>query len=380
YVSSTVTTGAYNNITGIWTVGNLANGASATLTVTATVNAGGVYANRAAITGNETDPDPTNNESTVTPVPGTIQANLGVVKSVNIAAPIIGTNVVFTIAVNNAGPNHATNVKVTDLLSAGYTYVSSTVTTGTYDPISGTWTIGNFANSATATMTITAKVNASGPYSNTASIAGAEMDPVPGNNTSTIATVPNAAMVDLSIVKTADLKTTSIGEEFDYTLTVKNIGANLATAVMASDVLPAGLTYVSSTTTYGVAAFNTTNRTVTWNIGDLAVNATITLTIKVKSQTAGLFVNTATVTSKEEDVNLANNTSTISKEIFGLRMPNVITPDGDGLNDALKIPGLKAYPENTLAVYNRWGNEVWHSNGAYQENWTGEGLNEGTYY
>ena len=46
----------------------------------------------------------------------------------------------------------------------------------------------------------------------------------------------------------------------------------------------------------------------------------------------------------------------------------------------LKFPGIKAYPENSLSVFNRWGNEVWHSNGVYQENWSGEGLNEGTYY
>ncbi|RYD92390.1 MAG: DUF11 domain-containing protein, partial [Sphingobacteriales bacterium] len=248
YVSSTVTTGVYNNATGIWAVGNLANGASATLTVTATVNASGVYTNKAAITGSETDPDPSNNESIVTPTPGTIQANLGVVKSVNIAVPIIGSNVVFTIAVNNAGPNNATNVKVTDVLTAGYTYVSSTVTTGTFDSASGTWTIGNMSNGANATMTITAKVNAVGPYSNTATIAGSEADPEPGNNSSTITTVPNAAMVDLSINKSTDIKPISIGEEFDYLLTVKNIGANLATGTIASDVLPEGLTYVSSQT------------------------------------------------------------------------------------------------------------------------------------
>lgn len=380
YISSTVSTGAYNNATGIWNVGNLAHGASATLTVTARVNATGAYANRAVITGNESDPDPSNNESTVTPTPGTIQANLGVVKSVNIAAPLIGSNVVFTIAVNNAGPNNATNVKVTDLLTEGYTYLSSTVTTGTFDGPSGTWTIGNMANGANATMTMTARVNAGGPYSNTATIAGAEADPVPGNNSSTVTTVPNAAMVDLSIVKSTDIKPISIGEEFDYLLTVQNIGANLSTGAVAGDILPDGLTYVSSQTGYGTTSYNATNRTVTWTIGELAANATVTMTIKVKTDLAGLYPNTATVKSSEQDVNPVNNTSTIIKEIFGLRMPNVITPDGDGLNDALKIPGLKAYPENSMAVFNRWGNEVWRSAGAYQDNWTGEGLNEGTYY
>lgn len=380
YVSSTATAGIFDNVTGIWTIGNLANGANATLTITATVKTSGIYANTATITGNETDSDLTNNSSTSTPIPGTIQANLGVLKTVNNASPIIGNNVLFTITANNAGPNNATNVKITDVLPIGYTYISSTVTTGTFDNLSGTWTIGNFANGASASMTITAKVNATGPYTNTAVIAGAELDPVPANNTSAVTPTPNAAMVDLSIVKSTVVTATSIGEEFDYLLEVKNIGANLATEIVATDVLPAGLTYVSASTNYGTANYNFSTKTISWNIGNLAVGASITLTIKVKTDVEGVVINTATVGSKEQDVNLVNNTSTVSKEIFGLLMPNVITPDGDGKNDVLKFPGIKAYPENTLLIFNRWGNEVWHSNGAYQENWSGEGLNEGTYY
>ncbi|MCX2576147.1 T9SS type B sorting domain-containing protein [Pedobacter sandarakinus] len=380
YVSGTATAGAYNSLTGVWTVGNLANGVSETLSITAIVNASGSYANTATVSGSETDPDPSNNTSTVTPVPGVLQANLGVIKTASTLTPTIGNNVVFTIAANNAGPNNATNVKITDLLQTGYTYVSSTVSTGIYDPVSGVWTIGTFANGSTATMTITAKVNATGPYSNTAVIAGAELDPVPGNNSSTITLNPNAAMVDLSIVKSVSAAIASIGEEFDYTIEVRNTSANLATGVVVADILPAGLSFVSSSTNYGTASYNSSTRDLNWTLGNLSAGASVTLTFKVKTDNEGVVINTATVTSKEQDVNLANNTSSVSKEIFGLRMPNVITPDGDGKNDALKILGLMAYPENSLSVFNRWGNEVFRSNGPYQENWSGEGLNEGTYY
>ncbi|RYF46892.1 MAG: gliding motility-associated C-terminal domain-containing protein, partial [Cytophagaceae bacterium] len=71
----------------------------------------------------------------------------------------------------------------------------------------------------------------------------------------------------------------------------------------------------------------------------------------------------------------------VSSEVMDFRIPNVITPNGDGKNDSFKIIGLSAYPESTLMIYNRWGNEVWHSTGiSYRDQWTGEGLNEGTYY
>lgn len=62
-----------------------------------------------------------------------------------------------------------------------------------------------------------------------------------------------------------------------------------------------------------------------------------------------------------------------------IKIPNLFTPNGDGINDAFEIIGLNQYQSNELQIINRWGNEVFHSKG-YQNNWTGEGLNEGTYY
>ncbi|UUC43865.1 DUF7507 domain-containing protein [Flavobacterium cerinum] len=67
YVSSTTTAGTFNHVAGLWTIGNLTNGQSQTLTVTVTVNATGIYTNNAIVSGNENDPNPTNNTATSTP-------------------------------------------------------------------------------------------------------------------------------------------------------------------------------------------------------------------------------------------------------------------------------------------------------------------------
>jgi len=53
----------------IWNVGNLASGATETLTVIATVNGSGTYTNTATISGTQTDPESGNNSSTCTPEP-----------------------------------------------------------------------------------------------------------------------------------------------------------------------------------------------------------------------------------------------------------------------------------------------------------------------
>ena len=81
----------------------------------------------------------------------------------------------------------------------------------------------------------------------------------------------------------------------------------------------------------------------------------------------------------EPDLVLSNNSSTAIKTAVKIDFPNVITPNGDGKNDTFKIPGIELYAENTLSIFNRWGNEVYFKTN-YNNDWSGEGLNEGTYF
>ncbi len=69
-------------------------------------------------------------------------------------------------------------------------------------------------------------------------------------------------------------------------------------------------------------------------------------------------------------------------------IPNAITPNGDGLNDAFVIDELllnpQDYPDARLIVFNRWG-DVLLTSQPYTNNWKGtnnqgEDLPEGTYY
>lgn len=380
YVSSTVTTGTYVPATGIWTIGALANAATAKLTVNARINVSGDYKNIASISGGEQDSDLINNTDEVVLIPDALQANLAIVKAVDNASPIKGNNVVFTIDVQNNGPDNATNVVVNDLLPSGYTYVSHVTALGTYSSSTGIWSLGALNNTQTAKLTITATVNASGAYNNTASVVATEADPVMANNSSTVLVNPDAPLVNLSIVKTAPTTLgVAIGDEFEYSIEVKNIGVQLATGIIAIDDLPTYLSFVSATTGYGTVS--TTGKKVTWNIGNLSVGATITLTLRVRAELPGFSSNTATVTSTQPDSDMSNNTSTAIKEILDLTFPNVITPNGDGKNETFKVLGLAAYSQSNMFIYNRWNSEVWRSSGrSYENDWSGDQLSEGTYF
>ncbi|MEZ4979302.1 MAG: Ig-like domain-containing protein [Chitinophagales bacterium] len=67
-------------------------------------------------------------------------------------------------------------------------------------------------------------------------------------------------------------------------------------------------------------------------------------------------------------------------------IPEGFTPNGDGLNDAFIIPNLQVvYPGASLKIFNRWGDEVYNSRGAYLSDWKGDNFNgnqlpDGTYF
>lgn len=59
-----------------------------------------------------------------------------------------------------------------------------------------------------------------------------------------------------------------------------------------------------------------------------------------------------------------------------IRIPQFISPNGDGMNDTWIIDGLNLYPNNNVSVFNRWGSLVFQAE-RYQNNWDGENLSDG---
>lgn len=79
-----------------------------------------------------------------------------------------------------------------------------------------------------------------------------------------------------------------------------------------------------------------------------------------------------------------NDSTSLAEHDCELVIPNVITPNHDGINDYFEIPNLSYYPDNELFILNRWGREIRHYN-SYQGEWdgrdqSGKPVADGTYY
>ncbi|MGQ0828125.1 MAG: choice-of-anchor L domain-containing protein [Bacteroidota bacterium] len=60
-------------------------------------------------------------------------------------------------------------------------------------------------------------------------------------------------------------------------------------------------------------------------------------------------------------------------------IPNVISPDGNMINDKFIVHGSEGDAYSELQIFNRWGNKLYETIG-YQNDWDGEKYSDGTYY
>lgn len=64
------------------------------------------------------------------------------------------------------------------------------------------------------------------------------------------------------------------------------------------------------------------------------------------------------------------DTITVQEVSCELIIPNIYTPNGDGVNDNFVIVGIEFYPDNQLLIFNRWGKEILQFT-SYKNEWDG---------
>ena len=152
-------------------------------------------------------------------------------------------------------------------------------------------------------VTIAGTPTTAGAIQNTASVEADQVDPDDSDNFAFVTTDVRRRH-DLTVTKTDDVDPVAVGADVTYTVTVRNVGAEPATGVVATDTLPAGMSFVSGP---GCTAVG---QTVTCAIGTLAPGAQATVAIVARADTPLLKTNTVVVTANEADDFPSDNTAT----------------------------------------------------------------------
>lgn len=314
-------------------IASLAPGATATFAVTVQVapgTANGTISNTANATSTTPDPNGNNNSSTaMTTV--SASADLSVAKTAP-AAAVAGSNVTYTITLQNLGPSDAASVTLTDVLPAGTAFVSESQTSGpTFTCTTGatvTCSIATFAAGASATFNVTVTFSGSltngTTVTNTANVSSTTPDSNPNNNTSSAATLVSAN-ADLSVTKSGPASTPS-NTNVTYTVIAANAGPSNAANVTLTETVPAGMTFVSANQTTGPAFSCSGTGPIACTIASFAsgASATFQFTFNVPLSTApGTSTsNTVTIGSTTPDSTPGNNTASVTTTV-GVSIPTL---------------------------------------------------------
>jgi uncharacterized repeat protein (TIGR01451 family) len=291
------------------TTATLVSGTSVVYQLTVAVGAAYIaptLVNTAAITAlSAADPNLANNTATDTDTVTPLAFDLSITKTDSADPVAPGDSFTYTITVTNAGPDDATGVVVTDPVpseltvtavassGSGACIAASNLVTCSIDPLAVgvAWTI---------TVLVDVPLDATpGTVTNTATVAAAG-DTDPSNDsaseTTTIGAVVGSA--DLFVTKTINDPSPHEGDTVAYTVTVTNNGPDDATGVQLTDLLPAGLTFVSDSPTQGTYH----PASGLWDVGALAVGETAVLQIRasVNSGTAGTTITNGASVSGED--------------------------------------------------------------------------------
>jgi uncharacterized repeat protein (TIGR01451 family) len=138
--------------------------------------------------------------------------------------------------------------------------------------------------------------------------------------------IPLVADADLGIEMTDTPDPVEAGEELTYTLLVTNYGPQDATGVTVWNTLPEEVTFISATDGCSVDA-----GVVTCNLGNLAMDDLVEITIVVIPDVEGLITNVAVVSGNDMDPNPNNNTdaeeTTVTSAPADLGISITDTPD-----------------------------------------------------
>ena len=280
-----------------WTIPTLNGGANTNLSFQATVDggtAGSTITNNAVLTSlDQTEDNAANNTGSANIDP--VAFDVSVVKSVSASNPEEGSEVTYTISVENTSGSAGTGIVITDIVPTGVTYVPGSINappgivTDENNPSTTglTWSIASLGAGVDVDLTFRAVVGAGtagSTITNTASRTASDQVDSNGSNDSSSADI-NPVGIDLEITKVVSESNPEEGETITYTVTVTNLTTQDATNVTVQDVIPAGITYVPSSVTGPGASYDGVTTTLSWNVGTVSQGSPVVMTYQVTVDT-----------------------------------------------------------------------------------------------
>jgi uncharacterized repeat protein (TIGR01451 family) len=272
-------------------LGSLASGATANVTINVTPTVAGVITNVVSVGADETDPVTSNDAFTETTTVLPLGPALTINKLANPASGTVvepGDAITYTVVVANIGDAAAANTVITDPVPlANVNVVTASLSNGGSvsftDPLVANVGSLNASNSVTLTVVVTVGNVATG--TNIVNTGGSAADSVPlvtslpvthvVSNTTTIAPI-------FSIVKSASPaagSTVTNGDRITYRLVVVNSGG-LATNVVITDTIPVSTSYVLGSATTNLGGVSGNAARVVWNVPFFPAGFTLTGTFQ----------------------------------------------------------------------------------------------------
>lgn len=194
----------------------------------------------------------------------------------------------WTISLTNHGPHTDNNCYVNGIKLEDI--VGFTPSKGTFDAATGIWKVGKLAKNEVVTLKVKTKTTSLGAVTLTVNAVNSTEDTNISNNVATktiyIQELPK-------VVPTKDVNVTNpnYGDKVKYTIVVSNVG-KITADVTLTDTLDKGLIFTGASGNY---EYDSTTRTVTWNIDGLAVGQNLTFYVYATVDAYGVLNNTVTV-------------------------------------------------------------------------------------
>lgn len=283
FTNAETSQGDYSVWTGLWELGELASGESASLDLKLFVlNVSGEVSLFAQVqTANEEDVDSTpNNNLTQTPMEddeaivtitrlggdgggnnGDEKVDIELDMTTNHTEINVGSQFTYILSATNKGAVNATGVKVDFSLPPQVAYVGSSNGETTYDATTGEWNIGNIPSNATRSILIDVEVLIGGTISVVAevfSVNETDSDSTPNNRNDEEDDYFSMDVLGLQIDLELMMElpegisdVVAIGEEVTFLVYVENKGPTIGYNSKIRAILPGGLDYVESSVTMG---------------------------------------------------------------------------------------------------------------------------------